>query len=39
VYQPVVDMGRELVRRLLAQEGGRPDPAIFPTHLVVREST
>jgi DNA-binding LacI/PurR family transcriptional regulator len=35
VHQPVVDMGRELVRTLLR----RPvEPTIFPTRLVVRES-
>jgi DNA-binding LacI/PurR family transcriptional regulator len=38
VHQPVAEMGRELVRRLLGQQGGRAEPVILPTHLVVRES-
>ena len=39
VHQPVAEMGRELVRRLVIQSGGGvADPVIFPSHLVVRES-
>jgi DNA-binding LacI/PurR family transcriptional regulator len=38
VHQPVAEEGRELVQRLLIQQGGRADPVIFETHLVVRES-
>jgi DNA-binding LacI/PurR family transcriptional regulator len=38
VHQPVAEMGRELVRRLLSRRGGTADPVIFPSQLVVRES-
>lgn len=39
VHQPIDDIGREMVRMLLAViDGRRPSPIILPTELVVRKS-
>jgi DNA-binding LacI/PurR family transcriptional regulator len=40
VHQPIIEIGREMVRLLLRLADGRPveDALILPTHLVVRDS-